>query len=257
MIETRPVHEQLLAICQRDLAAGRWRIGDQFPSERELAAAHGISRATANKVLAKLSSEGWLELRKGLGMYVAERPTLWASLQRMDSFTEFAAEQGFVAETEVLRFERGTAGPPARLLPVRIADGRWIYVERLRKADGQGVIFERRWLPVARYPRLAASMLAGSFYELSRVRYGLVVERQEAAIHAVMPPPHPQLGWDCPALCVRGCGYDGAGDLLWAQELFYRGDRFTLSHHMACSAAAPELGMRLGRNSAVDRGNLT
>jgi hypothetical protein len=27
-----------------------------------------------------------------------------------------------------------------------------------------------------------------------------VFERQEAAIHAVMPPLHPQLGWDCPAL---------------------------------------------------------
>jgi hypothetical protein len=88
-------------------------------------------------------------------------------------------------------------------------------------------------------------MLAGSFYELSRERYGLVVERQQAGIRAGVPPKRPDLGWDCPALCLKGCGYDGYGGLLWAQELYYRGDRFTLFNETASSSAAPELGFRL------------
>lgn len=50
MIETRPVHELLRERCQKELAM-------QFR----------IFRGTANKVLAKLASESWLELRKGLG----------------------------------------------------------------------------------------------------------------------------------------------------------------------------------------------
>ena len=245
MIETRSVHEQLLELCQGELAAGRWGVGERFPSERELSQAHGISRATANKVLAKLASEGWLELRKGLGMYVSERPTLFTSLQRAESFTDFAGEQGYEPGTEVIRFERGAAAPPAGLAQETAQVERWIYLERLRTADGERVIFERRWLPAERYPRLVAGMLAGSFYEVCRTRYGLVVERQEATIRAVMPPADPELGWECPALCLKGCGFDADGGLLWAQELYYKGDRFTLFNDLESSAATPKLGLRL------------
>jgi DNA-binding GntR family transcriptional regulator len=123
--------------------------------------------------------------------------------------------------------------------------GIWIHLERLRKADGESVIFERRWLPACRYPRLSAGMMTGSFYELSRVRYGLTVERQDVVIRAVLPPRLPDLGWECPALCLKGCGYDGDGGLLWAQELFYRGDRFTLFSQVSSLSATPKLGFRL------------
>ncbi len=84
--ETRPIHEQLIRLCQEELEAGRWQPGQQFPSS-VICARHGVSRATANKVLSKLASEGWLEMRKGIGCFVAERPTLFTSLRRIESFT--------------------------------------------------------------------------------------------------------------------------------------------------------------------------
>ncbi len=244
MIETRTVHEQLLDLCQRDLATGNWPVGTRFPSERELAEIHGISRTTANKVLAKLVSEGSLELRKGLGAFVAERPTLFASLRRIESFTDFAAEQGFKPGTEVVCFKRNASPPPEKTVRVDPATS-WIYIERLRTADGDIVIFERRWLPTKRYPRLTSNALKGSFFELCRSRYGLHVEREEASIRAVPPPSEAALEWDAPALRLRGSGFDSGGELLWAQELFYRGDRFTLYNNAESSATLPELGLRL------------
>jgi GntR family transcriptional regulator len=250
LIETRTVHEQLLAVCQQELAAGRWRPGERFPSERELGQTHGISRATANKVLAKLASEGWLELRKGLGAFVADRPTLLASLQKLESFTEFARNQGYCPTTEVLRFEP-TDSVPESIVPSTVAPSKgsaWLYLERLRRADGDPVILERRWLPAGFYPGLKADALTGSFYELCQTRYGLRVERQDTAIQAVAAPKNAgaaALHWKDPALRVRGAGYDSRSHLIWAQELFYRGDRFTLIHEVASVTALPEFSFRL------------
>lgn len=244
MIETRPVYEQLLDDCQQRLAAGEWTVGERFPSERDLALRHGISRVTANKVLAKLASEGWLEHRRGVGMYVAERPTLFASLQRMESFTEFAASQGFTPHTEVLAFERDAKTPSWVSTIVEPGTTTWIYLERLRLANSQPVIFERRWLPATLYPRLTSEMVEGSFFDVCRRHYNLQAVREEAEIRAVHPVSHPRLCWELPALRLRGFAHDDHERLLWVQELLYRGDRFTLFNHVGVSTV-PRLGLRM------------
>ena len=182
MIETRPVHEQLLDLYHRRLAEREWAVGGRFPSEREMAQEHGVSRATANKVLAKLVSEGHLELRKGLGAFVAQRPTLFASLQRLQSFTEFARNHGYKPETEVVSFEISDQAPHGISERHSLGKTRWIYIERLRRADGVLVIFEKRWLPECLYQGLQSSDLEGSFYELSQVRYKAITAKQDTVI---------------------------------------------------------------------------
>ena len=47
-----------------------YRSCDQFLTEREVAEKFQVSRATANKSLASLVSEGFLEFRKGVGTFV-------------------------------------------------------------------------------------------------------------------------------------------------------------------------------------------
>lgn len=59
----------------RDLIhSGRLRPGDMVPSARDLAARHGVSRATADKALAALRSEGLVVPRVGIGTVVADMP---------------------------------------------------------------------------------------------------------------------------------------------------------------------------------------
>jgi len=248
VIETRSVHEQLIQLCREDLAGGKWPPGRQFPSERELAAAHKISRATANKVLAKLVSEGWLEMRKGLGCFVADRPTLFTSLRRIESFTDFAAEQGHRPSTKLLEFEPRSEAPEKvrRALGLAQSD-RVMFMRRLRLVDGEPVILEERWLPASLYPRLKPAALEGSFYQLCREQYGLAVQREEAQVSAAMAPVWPEVSWKCPALRLEGIGFDGDGQPLWYQILHYHGERFTLSHVVESAAAIPQLALRMGR----------
>jgi DNA-binding GntR family transcriptional regulator len=246
MIETRSVHEQLIAVCQEELAAGQWKAGDQFPSERELAAKHKISRATANKVLAKLVSEGWLVMKKGLGCFVSERPTLFTSLRRIESFTDFAQGQGFRPSTKVLVYQPGKKVPVAVKEALRLKAGeKCIFVKRLRLVDGEPVILEERWLPAALYPGLSVSHMRGSFYLLCREHYGLSVQGEDVEIRATMAPPWPGVSWTEPALRLEGAGFDIHSRPLWYQVLHYHGGRFALHNHTQTAVAIPKLQLRL------------
>lgn len=250
MIETRTVHEQLIELCQNDLAAGRWQSGEQFPSERDLAATHSVSRATANKVLAKLVSEGWLEMRKGIGCFVSDRPTLFASLRQIESFTNLTTEQGFCPSTQVIEFQSDATAPDAVHAALQnTKKDRVIFMRRLRLIDDAPVILEERWLPAYRYPRLTAARLKGSFYKLCHDAYGLTVQREEAEISAALAPELPELHWDAPALRIEGVGFDSENHPLWYQVLHYHGARFSLNNTVDNAAAFPRISLNFNANN--------
>ena len=88
-----PVHLRIAALCRTAVQEGGFTPGDRFPSERELAGRYGVSRATANKVISSLVSEGLLDLRKGIGTTVRKGRPLFASLDGMESFTAHVRAQ--------------------------------------------------------------------------------------------------------------------------------------------------------------------
>jgi DNA-binding GntR family transcriptional regulator len=53
----------------RELLRG---LGERLLTERQICERFGVSRATANKALSNLVSEGVLEFRKGVGTFVRE-----------------------------------------------------------------------------------------------------------------------------------------------------------------------------------------
>jgi DNA-binding FadR family transcriptional regulator len=53
-----------------DLEGGRYRPGDLLPPERDLAAQHGVARATVKQALARMEQLGLIETRHGVGSRV-------------------------------------------------------------------------------------------------------------------------------------------------------------------------------------------
>lgn len=247
MIETRSVHQQLLEICQRDLADGLWSAGDRFPSERDLAQKFGISRVTANKVIAKLVSEGWLEIRRGQGTFVAERPTLGSALRQLESFTAFARSLGLRPSTQVPCFRSRAASTDSCALIELGLDhpGEAIHFQRRRRLNGIPVIFEERWVPKDIFHKLSKSDLTNSFLQLCQDKYGLIAEREEAEIVAARPPAMAQFGHGQTSLCLTGLAYDQTGRPLWKQTLYYRGDCFTLRYWSETDQPFPNLSLEL------------
>ena len=64
------VYERILA----QIVDGESRIGDRLPSENQLCADFGVSRAVVREALARLHADGVTATRKGAGTYVQRQP---------------------------------------------------------------------------------------------------------------------------------------------------------------------------------------
>jgi len=69
-----PASEQIVRGLRATLLAGRFRPGHQLPPVRQLAMDLGVHHNTVAGAYRQLAGEGWLELRRGRGATVIERP---------------------------------------------------------------------------------------------------------------------------------------------------------------------------------------
>ena len=69
-----PASEQIVRGLRATLLTGRFRPGDQLPSVRQLALDLGVHHNTVAGAYRQLAEEGWLNLRRGRGATVIERP---------------------------------------------------------------------------------------------------------------------------------------------------------------------------------------
>jgi GntR family transcriptional regulator len=109
---SEPLYQQLARQLRQRIAGGQWREGEQLPSARELSAELGLNLLTVTKVYGLLEQEGLVEMRRGLGTFVALRSKSVQSTARqelLDGLVETlleGARQLGVSEAEVLRSVR-------------------------------------------------------------------------------------------------------------------------------------------------------
>ena len=65
--------DQAVYAAKKALISGQMQPGEPFPSVRSLSATLKINPNTAHKVIARLTTEGLLEVKPGIGTVVAER----------------------------------------------------------------------------------------------------------------------------------------------------------------------------------------
>ena len=89
-----PYYLQLAEILQRDIGEKQQpHEVHQLPSENELSALHGITRATVRRALDVLEREGWIYREKGKGSFAAVR-RVEHDLTKLVSTTEDMRERG-------------------------------------------------------------------------------------------------------------------------------------------------------------------
>ena len=69
--DTRPISRQIVDSIRMKIATGDLTPGVQLPSVRGLAQQLSVNPNTIAKSYSELVSDGWLEARQGLGLYVA------------------------------------------------------------------------------------------------------------------------------------------------------------------------------------------
>ncbi len=243
-----PVYQQLNQRLRTALATD-YRSGDQFLTEREVAERFQVSRATANKALASLVSEGFLEFRKGLGTFV-RRDVIFYDVRSLVSFTEKARAAGKKPSTELLTFGRLTAAEgdeSVRMaLGVQPADELW-ELDRIRRADGVPVILEHRYIVQRHCPRLTKSQSEGSLYRVWTETHGLKIGGANEVIRAVLlsknEAKHLQTSAKSPALEVVSVGFLEDDSPLWWERTLYRGDQYEFHSRLGpIQSATPARG---------------
>jgi GntR family transcriptional regulator len=71
----RPVYEQIVSGLRSLLVAGQFAPGDRLPPVRQLAIDLGVHHNTVAESYRVLEQEGWLDLNRGRGATVRERPS--------------------------------------------------------------------------------------------------------------------------------------------------------------------------------------
>ncbi len=139
-----PLVSQAAAAIRTRIKTGRWQLGDQLPSEPQLATELGISRGTLRESVRLLISNGLLDRRHGVGTFVArvprELPSIDRGIDELFGASDAIAQMGYAPTTGACRVEL-LAAPEVVGSELRLARATAVcHIERVRLADGRPVM---------------------------------------------------------------------------------------------------------------------
>lgn len=225
-----PLYHQLAEQLREGIESGQYPVGAQLPSVRELAQQEGISYMTARQAIGELVKQGLLEIRKGLGAYVARSKITYDSL-RLSSFTEDMRKLERPSYSELLALEITEPTPSiARHLQIEVRE-RVIRIERLRYGGNEALVLDCSYLVAALCPGLEQSRLeTTSLYELLEGKYGLKLVHSAEWLEATGANAYEaellQIPERTPMILVRGVTYLTDERPIEYYKSLFRGDRF-------------------------------
>lgn len=225
-----PLYYQLAERLKDQIEAGQLKPGDQLPSERELSEQTAISRMTARQAVAYLVREGALEVKPGIGTFVAA-PKLTYDALHLSGFTEEALRQGGMAHSRVLTQEIVPAMPPVSVGLQLEPDELVAKIVRLRFVGDMPLLLETSFVPVSLCPGLEKAELGvNSLYALLEAVYHLRLDRAQQTLEATVANDYEQLLFavqpGTPMILLEGVTYSDRDQPIEYFKAVYRGDRF-------------------------------
>lgn len=183
----RQVKDRLRDVITRLAAQGRLRL----PSEAELSAALGVSRATLRSALQSLQKEGRIRRLHGHGTFINRHALgLGANLAEAGAFVDLLTEAGYEASVDTLgRRVEPLAEDVAAALEVP-ADEQGLRVERVFLASGEPAVHSVDVFPVGLLGEQPEALdPARSTFEFVARHIGGPVCYSVAEVRPVLPPP--------------------------------------------------------------------
>ncbi|QXE02117.1 trehalose operon repressor [Terribacillus sp. DMT04] len=182
-------------VIAREIQAAKMKAGQLLPSENELSERFDTSRETVRKALQLLSQNGYIQKLQGKGSVVLEQNKLPLPVSGLTSFKELARSMSQAVETQVLTLKHKAADEYMQEV-LQCEKGTPVWeLHRLRKLDGEAVIYDKDLLLAACAPALTEAIACDSVYDyleqelglsISYARKEVVVEEAEAADTEVM-----------------------------------------------------------------------
>ncbi len=224
-----PLWAQIEADLRRRMRAGAF--DDRFPGEHELVAEYDVSRHTVRDALRRLRDEGILDSGRGRGTWV-RKPRIEQPLGALYSLFRSVEAMGLEQRSVVRALEVRVDASVAERLE-RPAATEFVYLERLRFADGEPLALDRAWLPRSvAGPLLDADFSHSGLYDELADLTGTRLTGGSELITAVVPTPANRRLLKIPAgtaaMEVRRIGCLRDQPVEW-RETLVRGDRFSVA----------------------------
>lgn len=147
----RAIWLQIYDRLERAIEDGLFAPGSRLPGEVQLAAMFRVNRITMRRALALHQSEGKLQARKGVGIFVRHMPHTFVIRDDM-SFAESLVGSSENITSRTLHLGRAApSGEAGRLFGLRAGD-EVIVLHRVRLVDGSPIYFTRKEFPAQRFP---------------------------------------------------------------------------------------------------------
>jgi GntR family transcriptional regulator len=231
--DRRPLAAQLRDRLWEEVQEGTLRPGQKLPSEQELVARFGVSRATVREALKTLEEERLVICRHGVGRFLAPDPSsvLSDEITRLKSVTELAASLGITASTRVLSMREEPAGDTVREHLGLEAGSTVVVLERVRLAHRQPIIYS-----VDIFPRrlvvgdLRREEMAASLLSVMEGKWGARLAYAKTTISAVILDPELSrrigVAEGIPWILMEQLNYDPQDQPILYSKDYHRGDRF-------------------------------
>ena len=185
-VDGLPLYRRIEADLRDRIRAGELAPGVQVETELELMERYGVSRATVRQALGGLIALGTLEVRRGLGTYVAA-PRFEHTIGGFYSFSREIERHGLQPGTTVLEL-RTESAPDDVAEALDVAPGTaMVSLRRLRLAGPDPLVVETSYLPARRFPGLeTVDFSTVRLYDTLMHRYGCRPTRARETFEPVL-----------------------------------------------------------------------
>lgn len=181
-----PLHYQITQHLKQEFANGRWKVGDLFPTDKQLMDEFKVSITTVRQALTQLVNEGYIERQSGKGTHVIR--TAIENVDKLRGFFEEMNTQGLKPSAEILdvREIKVNQSLLAKCPQVEIFNANRLFViEKVQKVELMSVTYNLSYFPVLIGRELSAyNLQSQGIYELLEKNLGIEINHAEQTITA-------------------------------------------------------------------------
>ena len=223
-----PLYSRVETILGCEIADGVLQAGDQLPTEDSLIARFAVSRITVRRAIQNLVSRGLVEIRRGIGTFVAA-PRITHELTELSGFVEDMHALGRkptarVIATEVVPADATVASH------LRLTKGqRVVKIRRVRLADRIPLSFDETYLPLEIGKKIITNNLkVEPIFSLLERKYDIPLIEAEYQLEAVAAEAEVasalRVKQGSPIFRIERTSYTAGNHPVDYEKLYYRGD---------------------------------
>lgn len=230
-----PLYKQLYRQLREAIERGEFEIGNKLPSERQMAANHGISRITVRKAFNILKQEGYIRAYQGKGCYIANAHTESRNGIPLQGLSELMLERGMMPTSQLL--SRGVV-PATSTVAQHLGIPTYekaIRIRRLRFANEVPMAIHTAYLPYPLCsPLLDIDLEKHSLYRVLEEITGVRLAYADQTLQPILGCDNdlPLLGMKPPAavLQLERDTYDAEGQPIEYLSAIYRDEAYHIEN---------------------------